>query len=149
MSNKRNAGDEVYISPLRETEMKLELYDQMQSIAEITEELERLRERAALVARKRDIDYVMQLDEVVETILSTLVDNKANLANFVTKILQSGNARHLKELMVALGVTIDKREALLGFDQERSKGGQKKKMRFEVLWKGGDGSQAGVKIEEL
>ncbi len=138
----------VKLSPMQETERKLELYDEMKSISDINKELESLREKAALVARKKDIDYVLQLDEFIETVLSTLAKDKVALSESISKMISGGNIKLLKELMVAIGITIDKREKLLGFDDQRRRQ-DGKKLKFEVLWKGGDGSQAGVKIEEV
>ena len=138
----------VKLTPTQETERKLELYDEIQSVTEISQELEALREKAALIARKKDIDYVLQLDEFIETVLSSLANDKHVLAESIAKMLRGGNTKLLKELMVALGISIDKREKLLGFDDQRRKQ-DSRKLKFEVLWKGGDGSQAGVKIEEV
>jgi flagellar capping protein FliD len=50
--------------------------------------------------------------------------------------------------MISLGITLDKREKLLSFDEERLKrndGG--KRTQFRVVFKGSDGSQAGVSVE--
>ncbi len=108
------------------------------------QELEKQREVQALEARMKDLGYIRKLDEVSETILDILLED-GRLTNYLKKILDSGNVRAIQHIMVALGVTLDKREKLLGYDETRLK--QTKKTQFKVLFKGADGSQAGVSVE--
>ena len=108
------------------------------------QELEKRREVQALEARMKDLGYIRKLDEVSETILDILLED-GRLTNYLKKILDSGNVRAIQHIMVALGVTLDKREKLLGYDETRLK--QTKKTQFKVLFKGADGSQAGVSVE--
>ena len=108
------------------------------------QELEKRREVQALEARLKDIGYIRRLDEVSETILDVLLEDD-RLVNYLKKILDSGNVRAIQHVMVALGVTLDKREKLLGYDATRA--AQMKKTQFKVLFKGTDGSQAGVSVE--
>lgn len=108
------------------------------------QELEKEREVQALEARLKDIGYIRKLDEVSETILDVLLEDN-RLVNYLKKALADGNARAIQHIMVALGVTLDKREKLLGYDETRA--AQTKKTHFKVLFKGADGSQAGVSVE--
>ena len=108
------------------------------------QELEKRREVQALEARLKDLRYIQKLDEVSETILNVLLEDD-RLTNYLVKALDSGNVRAIQHIMVALGVTLDKREKLLGYDETRA--AQTKKTQFKVLFKGADGSQAGVSVE--
>ncbi len=108
------------------------------------QELEKRREVQALEARLKDIGYIRKLDEVSETILDVLLEDD-RLVDYLKRILDSGNVRAIQHVMVALGVTLDKREKLLGYDETRA--AQTKKTQFKVLFKGADGSQAGVSVE--
>ncbi len=108
------------------------------------QELEKRREVQALEARMKDIGYIRKLDEVSETILDILLED-GRLTSYLKKILDSGNVRAIQHIMVALGVTLDKREKLLSYDETRLK--QTKRTQFKVLFKGADGSQAGVSVE--
>jgi len=98
----------------------------------------------ALEARLKDLKYIQKLDKVSETILDVLLEDD-RLTNYLKKALDSGNVRAIQHVMVALGVTLDKREKLLGYDATRA--AQMKKTQFKVLFKGTDGSQAGVSVE--
>jgi len=108
------------------------------------QELEKRREVQALEARLKDLRYIQKLDEVSETILNVLLEDD-RLTNYLVKALDSGNVRAIQHILVSLGVTLDKREKLLGYDETRA--AQTKKTQFKVLFKGADGSQAGVSVE--
>ena len=108
------------------------------------QELEKRREVLALEARLKDLRYIQKLDEVSETILDVLLEDD-RLTNYLKKALDSGNVRAIQHILVSLGVTLDKREKLLGYDETRA--AQTKKTQFKVLFKGADGSQAGVSVE--
>ncbi len=108
------------------------------------QELEKRREVQALEARMKDLRYIQKLDEVSETILNVLLEDD-RLTNYLVKALDSGNVRAIQHILVSLGVTLDKREKLLGYDETRA--AQTKKTQFKVLFKGADGSQAGVSVE--
>lgn len=123
------------------------LNKQMENLSELTRKLEEMREEAALKARYNDIDYVEKLDQFIATVLDTLTDNKKTLEKSIIKMLEKGEVKKLKELMVALGISIDKRETFLGYDESR-RGKDRRKLRLQVVWKGTDGSQAGVNIEQ-
>lgn len=114
------------------------------TIDQSKQELEKRREVQALEARMKDLRYIQKLDEVSETILNVLLEDD-RLANYLVKALDSGNVRAIQHILVSLGVTLDKREKLLGYDETRLK--QTKKTQFKVLFKGADGSQAGVSVE--
>jgi|BioPla2DNA2_1021312.scaffolds.fasta_scaffold128426_2 hypothetical protein len=114
------------------------------TIDQSKQELEKRREVLALEARLKDLRYIQKLDEVSETILDVLLEDD-RLTNYLKKALDSGNVRAIQHILVSLGVTLDKREKLLGYDETRA--AQTKKTQFKVLFKGADGSQAGVSVE--
>ena len=69
------------------------------------------------------------------------------LDKFVDRMLKEGKGKDLQAIMIALGITLDKREQLLGFDESRMRRGEGKRTQFKVVFKGADGSQAGVSVE--
>ncbi len=147
MSKNMNMLDRVKKTINDENNQTAEIYEDMDSLVEVSRQLQEMREKAALEARYNDIEYVNKIDDFISTILDSISENQEGLAKTVVKMLEQGDTKRLKDLMVALGISIDKREALLGYDEDR-RGGNKRKMRLRVAWKGTDGSEGGVSIEE-
>lgn len=129
-----------------EEETAIEIYEEMDKLTVLSKDLEHIRQQVALEARRKDIDYVRKMDVVIDTILTTLTENKQKLSEAIVDMLDKGNMKALKELMVAFAVTVDKREAILGFDETRH--ARKRRMNLRVMFKGPDGTQAGVSIEQ-
>jgi hypothetical protein len=108
-------------------------------------ELATKREIQALEARMKDLTYVYQLDQVTSTFLDKLTEDD-KLEMFLNRILEKGTGKDLQHVMIALGVTLDKREKMLSYDSERADS-QKRKTRLKVMFQGSDGTQAGVSVE--
>ncbi len=125
---------------------KLEIIGEIDDLTAITQRLDDIRKEVAVEARRKDIDYIRKMDVVMDTILTTLEDNKDKLSAAILEMLEKGNMKGLKELMVAFAVTVDKREGMLGFDETRQ--ARKRRMNLRVMFKGPDGTQAGVSIEQ-
>jgi hypothetical protein len=130
-------------------EQSLQWEQHMEKLATLADALEERRQEVALAEREKDIEYIEKVDVLLDGILDAFVDvlkedNEA-FKKSVRKVLESGKLMHLKELMIALGVAMDKREMLLGFDNSR--GGNKKRMKLEVVWKSKSGEQCGVRVE--
>jgi hypothetical protein len=120
-----------------------------QMLAKIEEEREVLvakREKKALEARMKDLVYIDQIDQITAKLVDKLLEDD-KLEKFIDRMLEEGKGRDLQAIMIALGITLDKREKLLGFDEERLRRGEGKKTMFKVVFKGADGSQAGVSVE--
>ncbi len=110
-------------------------------------ELARIREVKAIEARLKDLEYIEKLDKVGESILDILLEDD-RMVKHLKKALASASAKQLQHILVSLGVTLDKREKLLGYDEERAKQGLgAKKTKFQVVFRGPDGAQAGVSVE--
>lgn len=135
-------------TPLQEREQAIEMYEESDRLSELMKQLIELRREAMIIAKQKDIEYIDKLDNVIRTILEVLVDGQEDIADSIKRIIQEGNAKAFKELMIALGIVIDKRESLLGFDETRSRKEEKKKLRLRVLFNGPDGTRAGVSYEE-
>lgn len=138
----------VKVTPEQEEEKKMELYNEAESIAELKQRIEAMREEAATTARAKDIDYVCKMDNLIKAVLDAVSESEEDIKRTVQDMIKEGNMKAVKDLFVALGITIDKREMLLGFDETRKKQDGRQRLKFEVLWKSGDGSQAGVRIEQ-
>lgn len=147
MSKSLDMKKRVKKTTQQEESQAIKLNHQMENLSELAKRLEDMREEAALKARHKDIDYVEKLDDFISTVLDTLIGNRKTLEKSIVKMLEKGEIKKLKELMVALGISVDKRENLLGYDETR-RGADKRKLRLRVVWKGTDGSQGGVDVEQ-
>ena len=145
MKSDYNQIARVKKTPQQEEEQAAAIIRKGQNLTELVDDLEALRRRVAVEAKHKDIEYVRKTDRVINTILTTLTEHEEDFKNSILRMLKEGKMRDFKELMVAFGVTVDKREALLGFDETRSM--KKRKFRLKVAFKGADGSQAGIMVE--
>jgi len=129
---------------------ELAVIEERERLAQIDKsrtELARIREVKAIEARLKDLEYIEKLDQVGESILDILLEDD-RMINHLKKALESASAKQLQHILVSLGVTLDKREKLLGYDEERAKQGLgAKKTKFQVVFRGPDGAQAGVSVE--
>lgn len=135
--------------PETELEQKKDIYGQLQSLAELDMELNEARQRLNVRSRQNDIRHVEHLEELAGTILEALttVEAKVALKGQIQKMLTEGNFKSLVSLMTAFGITMDKRETLLGqSDPERQPAG-KKRLKLNVIWEGQDGTKTGVQAE--
>ncbi len=133
-------------TPEQEKKEAVAMYDEIESLTDIMQKIEQLRKEVVLEARRSDIGYVRKIDIILETVLETLTENKDMLSKAVVESLRKASMKDLRELMVAMGVAIDKREMLLGFDETRRM--RKRKMNLRVIFKGPNGTQAGVSVEQ-
>lgn len=122
------------------------LKDELGDLNELNKQLDLLRRGVAVDSRRKDLLYIRKLDVVIDTVLSGIIDNQKELLSAINKMLKKGDMRGMKDLMVAFGVAVDKRESLLGFDETRHM--KKRRMNLKVVFKGADGSQAGVSVEQ-
>lgn len=116
----------------------------VQEIEKVENQLTMERQKMALEARLKDIKYTSELGDLIEIFLETLTEDPKTFKKVIKKIIEKGQMKELKDLMVALGIAIDKREALLGYDEHRQQ--KKGKMRLQVRWMGS--APGGVQIEE-
>jgi transcription elongation factor GreA-like protein len=111
-------------------------------IESLTAQLSQERQLAALQARMDDLKHTEKLSDLLETMLDALTEDKEAFRKAVLKSVEKGEMKQIKELLIALGIAIDKREVLLGYDEQRQQ--KKSKLKLQVLWKEGGG---GVQIE--
>lgn len=134
-------------TPVQETEQAIAIQEKMESLAEMHEKLVERQREVALDSRKRDLDIIEKLASVVENILDPLMEetSKPELKKAIEKIVAAGDFKKLREIMYVVDSALERREALLGFDETREDNRKKCKLRF--LFKGKDGSMAGTEIE--
>jgi hypothetical protein len=137
---------EHLIDPAVETEKKIKAQEAIDSLAVYAQDLTEMRKQASIEARKADIDYINKLDRFISTTLEAITEDPETWKEIVKQMLQRGKMRELKDLMVSLGITMDKRESLLAFDDTRVKP-SKKKLKLNVVWQGSDGSKMGAQAE--
>jgi len=123
----------------------------MEKLATLANELEERRQEVALTERERDIEYIERMDDMLRSFLNAfaevLQEGEITLKESIKKALENGRFDRIRDMMVAmLGIPMDKREALLSFDETRQKkkGGR---MKLEVVWKNNTGEQCGVRVE--
>ena len=150
--NRRNKKDPEVIETIAKNVEATDLVPaelKEQVIAEIEEQKDVLalhREKKALEARKKDLVLIEDIDKISRKLIDRLLDGD-RLDKFVDRMLKEGKGKDLQSIMIALGITLDKREKLLGFDESRMQRGEGKRTQFKVVFKGADGSQAGVSVE--
>jgi hypothetical protein len=133
-------------------EQSLQWEAHMERLATLANELEERRQEVALAEREKDLEYVDKLDRLLDTFLTAMAEvleeeNGETLKQALRQALEKGRLNQIKEMVVAmLGIPMDKREALLSFDETRQKkkGGR---MKLEVVWKNNTGEQCGVRVE--
>lgn len=149
--NKKNKKDPEVIETIVENVESTDLVPaelKEQVIAELEEQKDVLalhREKKSLEARMKDLVYIDQIDQITAKLVDKLLEED-KLEKFLDRMLEEGKGKDLQAIMISLGITLDKREKLLGFDQERLQR-DKKRQTFKVVFKGADGSQAGVSVE--
>lgn len=100
------------------------------NLQELSELLQKRRDRIAITSREKDLEYVDKIDKKIEDILLNISAEKLQKAG-------------VKDIAIAFGIMLDKREMLLGFDESRQK--KKKGIKLQVMWKGDGGG--GVQVE--
>jgi hypothetical protein len=149
--NRKNKKDPEVIETIVENVESTDLVPaelKEQVIAELEEQKDVLalhREKKSLEARMKDLVYIDQIDQITAKFVDKLLEED-KLEKFLDRMLDEGKGKDLQAIMISLGITLDKREKLLGFDQERLQR-DKKRQTFKVVFKGADGSQAGVSVE--
>jgi len=102
------------------------------------------RQAQMLQARLDDIKYTSELSDLIAIMLEALTDDPKTFKKAIKTVIEKGKMKDLRDLMVALGVAIDKREVLLSYDEYRQ--AKKSKLKLQVRWMGG--APGGVQIEE-
>ena len=149
--NRKNKKDPEVIETIVENVESTDLVPaelKEQVIAELEEQKDVLalhREKKSLEARMKDLVYIDRIDQITAKFVDKLLEED-KLEKFLDRMLEEGKGKDLQAIMISLGITLDKREKLLGFDQERLQR-DKKRQTFKVVFKGADGSQAGVSVE--
>lgn len=116
----------------------------VQEVEKVENQLAMARQKSALEARLKDIKYTSELSDLIEVMLESLTEDPKVFKKTIKTVIEKGKMKELKELMVALGIAIDKREALLSYDEHRQQ--KKGKLKLQVRWMGG--APGGVQIEE-
>ncbi len=126
------------IVPYEDEQQHMEIVDRKREL------LAREREIKALEARMKDIAYIEKIDSVTEKLMDKLLEGE-KLGDFLDRMLEKGSGKDLQAIMISLGISLDKREKLLQYDEIRQKQSDKK-TKFQFVFKNADGSQAGVSV---
>lgn len=134
---------EEYVVDLTGFETKIE------ELSQKTEELDSLREKMSIDAKFKDLEYVESIDSFISAVLGAMAEIKNDpraLKTAVKTMIANGQFTKLRDLFTALGIAVDKRNEMLGYDSSRQQAG-KRKLKLQVLWKGSTGDGAAIQAE--
>jgi len=137
MEKKPNPLTEKIKKPVsQEIAERAALKNDIETLTDLKNQLEERRNEANLLARLNDVEYVEKLDLFVSTVLDALTEDPEVTKEAIKTMVKSGNAAKLQNLMTTLGIAMDKRETLMGFDETRVGDRSKKKLKLQLAWKG-------------
>jgi hypothetical protein len=137
------------INAAQEVEQKVELYGKAETLAEVVQQFEQLREIAAAMGKKNDIYHVSKIDVYLQEVLDIITCDEAldGLKANVIATFQKGDLREVRALMQTIKDIAETKDLLSqSFDEGRT-GGQKKKLKLELAFKNNDGSMVAAKAE--
>lgn len=126
------------------------LVNNIDSLASLHDQLNRVRENTKVTERIADIAYIRKIDDYVESVLDSLAtpELQGKMKTAILKIVEEGNFGKLSALLASFGIAMETREKLLGYDDTRVMGQQKqKKLKLQVVWEGEDGKKMGAQAE--
>lgn len=138
------------ISSAQEIESRVEVYGKAETLAEVVQQFEQLREIASAMGKKNDIYHVSKIDTYLQEVLDIIVSDEAlaGLQGNVIEKFKTGDLREIRALMQTVKEIAETKDLLSqSFDEGRSGGGQKKKLKLELAFKNSDGSMVGAKAE--
>ena len=133
-------------------EQSLQWEHYMEKMSVMANALTERQHEVALIERKKDIEYVEKIDDLLSVFLNSFTEviheDEKLFKGYIRKAFETGKFNQIRDMMISmLGIPLDKREMLLGFDETR----QKKRsdhVKLEVVWKNNSGEQCGVRIEK-
>lgn len=112
----------------------------------LTAELVALRERANVDGRIKNLNHIKKLDEFIEGVLDKLTspDMFDLLDAGMKAAIAKGDIKQYKELMVAIGIALDKKNAMI--DDSGFTDGRKKNVKIAVNFANNGSTQIGVQM---
>jgi hypothetical protein len=122
------------------------LKTEFQDLKALTAELVALRERANVQGRIKNLKLIEKIDSFLENMMDMLTTEQMNerMETAMFKALEKGDIKQVKELMVAIGIALDKKNAMLessGFTD-----GNKRHVKIAVNFANDGSTQVGVNV---
>jgi hypothetical protein len=122
--------------------LKAEIVD----LKTLTAELVSLRERANVQGRITNLQLIEKIDSFLTNMMDMLTTDEMNqrMEQAMFKALEKGDVKQVKELMVAIGIALDKKNAMIegsGFTD-----GKKKNVKIAVNFANDGSTQVGVNV---
>lgn len=133
------------ITPEVESALAAEMTNEIDTLSDISVQLAQARKAAIYEARIKDLKHLQNMDTFIDTVLETLVEEKKSLKLSIKHMLKKKDMNGLHKLMIAMKMTQEAREQLLGFDETRVQ--NKQRMKLQVIWKDAQGGTGGVSLE--
>jgi hypothetical protein len=123
------------------------LKNDLEDITALTAELVALRERANIDGRIKNLNHMKKLDEFLTGILDMLTKPESIelMEQAMARALNKGDLKQVKELMVAIGIALDKKNAMIsesGFTD-----GRRKNVKIAVNFANDGNTQVGVSVD--
>lgn len=137
------------ISAAQEIEQKVDVYGKAETLAEVVNQFEQLREIAVAYGKKNDIYHVSKIDTYLQEVLNIITSQEAlaGLYNNILGTMATGDLREIRALLQTVKDLAETKDLLSqSFDEGRT-GGQKKKLKLELAFKNSDGTMVGAKAE--
>jgi hypothetical protein len=137
------------ISAAQEVEQKVEVYGKAETLAEVVQQFEQLREIAATMGKRNDIFHVSKIDTYLQEVLDIITSPEAlaGLTKNVSAKFEEGDLREIRAFLQTVKELAETKDLLSqSFDEGRT-GGQKKKLKLELAFRNTDGSMVGAKAE--
>ena len=137
------------ISASQEIEQRVEMYGKAETLAEVVQQFEQLREIAATMGKRNDIFHVSKIDTYLQEVLDIITSPEAlaGLTKNVSNKFEEGDLREIRAFLQTVKELAETKDLLSqSFDEGRT-GGQKKKLKLELAFRNTDGSMVGAKAE--
>lgn len=137
------------ISAAQEVEQKVEVYGKAETLAEVVQQFEQLREIAATMGKRNDIFHVSKIDTYLQEVLDIITSPEAlaGLTKNVSTKFEEGDLREIRAFLQTVKELAETKDLLSqSFDEGRT-GGQKKKLKLELAFRNTDGTMVGAKAE--
>lgn len=137
------------INPLAEVEEKIQLQGKTETLAEVVQQFEQLRDIAAAMGKKNDIYHVSRIDRYLQEVLDVITSDDAigALTVNILSTMKTGEMREIRALIQTIKDLAETKELLSqSFDDGRM-GGQKKHLKLQLAFTNADGSMVAAKVE--
>lgn len=130
-----------------EVERAQVLKTEVDDLKSLTAELVAMRERANVEGRIKNLELIKKIDTFLTNMMDLLTKDKMTdqMEKAMMKALEKGDIKQVKELMVAIGIALDKKNNMIegsGFTD-----GNKRGVKIAVNFQNNGSAQVGVQVD--